>query len=93
MLKRQHAVVIVLAAGLAACFMSSMQLTVALRHMNEEINIFPVLYNDLPLHHKLFLIHNTKQYSPKYAQYFSSLIKAITAAVPVPKASFNCPLP
>ena len=61
--------------GLAACFLSQMNLNNNPALLEQNVNIFPLLYEDKPVYHNLYLAHHAKQYLTKYMLYFMELLK------------------
>lgn len=61
--------------ALAATFSTTIPLINEREQLAEDVNIFPLLYRNSPVHHNLYLSYNDNHYIPKYILYFIGLIK------------------
>lgn len=59
--------------GLAACFLTELNLFSQKKYIPEDINVFPIVVDGKPLVQKLALIHHKDSYLSKYEKYFLEL--------------------
>ena len=61
--------------ALCAAFTTTTPLNTSRNQMARDVNIFPLLYKEKPVFHRLYLAYYEKRYHPKYVLYFIQLIK------------------
>lgn len=62
--------------GLAACFMTQMNLSGALREFGDKVNVFPLYFNNEPMMQDISIIYHKNRYLPHYAKYFLEIFLA-----------------
>ncbi len=61
--------------ALCAAFTTTTPLNSSRNQMARDVNIFPLLYKEKPVFHRLYLAYYEKRYHPRYVLYFIQLIK------------------
>lgn len=62
-------------AGLAASIITKMNLKMNLDKLGNDVNVFPLLYQNKPIFHNLYLVHRRDKIITKYLSYFMKTLE------------------
>lgn len=62
------------AQGIAACFITQMNLSEVIDQFANKVNIFPLYFENKPMTQDLSLIYHKERYLPHYAKYFLDIL-------------------